>query len=289
MREGTIKLFMEYETLVETVERLARFADQLGVGEDELVEMFDRDWLPFITVVKLPDSLRRIDPRAVAVRERDPEDYAAAALAAALSPCIMLTHDVKHFAPLGVRDVGQGTAGISAAVSVRVGEVQFFSVMLVPSAPVIAVGAGIKLVADRVGPAGWLLAPVLAAGGYFLYRRQSPEKQQALREGAGSLGRYILEESSKAVAKTESARLALLRSAVPGPERRPIESAILRQLALALQPMSAHGLWSLLEEGVRPSEAKLRAFLREGAESGFFSQVDPGLFKLGRREQLPLG
>jgi hypothetical protein len=45
-RDGSVRLFMEYDTLVETSERLPRFADQLGVPTTELKRVLNKDWLP---------------------------------------------------------------------------------------------------------------------------------------------------------------------------------------------------------------------------------------------------
>ena len=77
---------MEYDTLTEAIARLPRFAGQFGVPVADMQRMFEQDWLPHVQVVKVPDELRQLDPRAAAVRAADPNDYAAASLAALLSP-----------------------------------------------------------------------------------------------------------------------------------------------------------------------------------------------------------
>ena len=83
-QEGTLRLFMEYDTLAETGQRLPKFAGQLRVPVADLRRIINEDWLPHVSVVKLPDSLRREDPRALAVRDRDAADFPAAALTALL-------------------------------------------------------------------------------------------------------------------------------------------------------------------------------------------------------------
>lgn len=65
---GSLRLFMEFDTLAETDEKLPKFADQLGVPASDLRWILDKDWLPHINVVRLPSGLRDLDPRALRVR-----------------------------------------------------------------------------------------------------------------------------------------------------------------------------------------------------------------------------
>ena len=62
--EGSLRLFMEYDTLVETEAKLPKFARQFGVSVDELRRILNQEWLPNIDVVCLPPGLRGLDPRA---------------------------------------------------------------------------------------------------------------------------------------------------------------------------------------------------------------------------------
>jgi len=131
------------------------------VTKQQLVEMLNEDWLPYITVVRLPEELKRLDARAAQVEVLDADDFPAAALATLLSPAILLTHNFKDFAPLGVRGWAQGTDAVLAATVINDGEMTFQGMLIVPAAPIVAVGAGAKWVADKVGAAGWLLvAPI---------------------------------------------------------------------------------------------------------------------------------
>jgi hypothetical protein len=52
--EGSLRLFMEYDTLVETEAKLPKFARQFGVSWDELQRILSQEWLPKIDVVCLP-------------------------------------------------------------------------------------------------------------------------------------------------------------------------------------------------------------------------------------------
>src|SRR5215470_6366998 len=96
-RDGLLRLFMEYDTLTETGEKLPKFAGQMGVPAADLRRMINDDWLPHVDVVQLPAWMRQADPRALEVRDRDRKDFPAAAVAALLSPCLLLTRNYKHF------------------------------------------------------------------------------------------------------------------------------------------------------------------------------------------------
>lgn len=66
-RQGSLRLFMEHDTLIETAARLPKFAGQLSVPVADLRRVLNEDWLPYVDVVKLPASLREADPRALQV------------------------------------------------------------------------------------------------------------------------------------------------------------------------------------------------------------------------------
>jgi hypothetical protein len=150
-KDGSLRLFIEYDTLAETASRLPRFAEQLGVPTANLRAIINRDWLPHVEVVKLPEALRQADPRAVQVRERDRADYPAA-LAALLSPCLLLTHNHRHFGALGVLTRTQGVDGVLAVVAIRIGEVRVHAVITVPAIPVQLAAETMKWATRRRRP-----------------------------------------------------------------------------------------------------------------------------------------
>lgn len=276
------RLFMEKETLVETWERLPRFADQMGVPLSQLRSLFGDHWLPLISVVSLSDALRKVDPRATAVLARDPDDYPTAALAALLSPCILLTRNHKDFAPLGVRTPTQGVDAILAVIEVRAGETQLQAVAFVPAAPVLAVGGVTKWVADRIGPAAYLILAVLVVGGIYLYRKQPDERKEAIRNFAVESGKFLMEQANQAMATVNNAEEQLGACLVPGPEDPTPVSAVLRHLALADSSMSAQQLCDVLDDSVRPTVADLRALLH-GSKPRLVRETRPGSFVLGNR------
>jgi hypothetical protein len=277
---------MEYDTLVETSERLPRFARQLGVPVSELRRAVDEDWLPHIGVVKIPPSWRQIDPRALAVRERDVDDYPAAALAALLSPCILLTHNHKDFGALGVLTESQGVDGVLAVVEINTGQVRSQALVMIPTAPLLAVGAAAKWTSQRIGPATWvILLGLIVAGGIYLYHNQPQETRERIKTMAAEIGTHLLEEYASADTEIQQARRQLGGSVVPKPQLRSPTSAILRELAMSPESLSAQQLAELIDPYLRPSVRDLRAYLRANDKT-LFTQVRRGGFVLGRRYSL---
>ena len=285
-RDGSLRLFMEYDTLTETSQRLPKFADQLGVPEADLLRTLNKDWLPHIDVVKLPTSLRQADPRALQVRDRDADDFPAAALAALLSPCLLLTGNHRHFGPLGVRTRTQGVDGVMALVAINIGEMRLQAVVVLPAAAVRAAGAAVKWASGRIGPVAWVMLGVLAGGGIYWYRKQPQERREQIKHVAGEIGLHLLEEFGKAADGVQQARLQLHARMVPAPEQRSMASAILRELALSPESLSAQQVAESLDPLARPSVADLRTYLREH-DGTIFDQVRRGGFVLGSDYQLP--
>jgi hypothetical protein len=283
-RDGEVRLFMEYDTLTETGEKLPKFARDLHVTVAELRRVLNEEWLPHIQVVKLPPSVRRLDPRALSVRDSDSDDYPAAALAALLSPCILLTHNHNDFAALGVHTASQGVDAVMAVVAISVGEMQVHAVVMVPALPARLAAAGFKWASERIGPAAWVILLLAGAGGVYWYRKQPPERRERIKEVAGGICTHFMEEYADATEVVLQARLQLRACLVPEPEQRTTASAILRELAVAPESLSAQHLAGLLDVPLRPGIADLRAYLR--GNEAMFAQVRRGGYELGRHYRL---
>lgn len=284
-RDGEVRLFMEYETLTETAKKLPKFARDLGVTVAELRRILNEEWLPHIQVVKVPPSLRRLDPRALAVRDSDADDYPAAALAALLSPCILLTHNHNDFAALGVYTTSQGIDAVMALIAINIGEIQVHAVLVVPALPIRLAAVGIKWATERIGPAAWVILILAAAGGIYWYHKQPPERRERIKEIAGDIGTHFMDKYASATEVVQQARLKLRANLVPKPKQRSTTSAILRELAVAPESLSAQQLADLLDASLRPQVADFRAYLR--GNEALFAQVRRGGFELGRHYRLP--
>ena len=214
--------------------------------------MFADDWLPHISVVCLPEGLRDVDERSLSVQSLDADDYAAAALAALLSPCILLTGNFRHFAPLGVVSSNQGVNTIFATIAVGSARQEVQAVTTAPVIPVVAIGAGTKWVSEKIGPVAWVLLGALIAGGVVFYRNQPEEKREAIRAFAKDAGNLLLEHYSEAVQHVTVAETQLTACVVPSPETRSLESTVLRLLATSNNSLSAQQICDALSGERRP-------------------------------------
>lgn len=281
-----MRMFMEYETLVETQRKLPKFARQFSVPVAELTRIVN-EWLPCIRVVKIPPALRELDQRALEVRGLDPDDCPAAALAALLSPCILLTGNHTDFGPLGVQSEKQGVEAVIAGIAVKLGESRFQASVMVPAAPVMAVGEITKWASGKIGAWAWAgLSLILITGG-FIYARQPEEHRARIRAGAAQVGKVVLEQIMEASTEVEAARAELRARVVAGPADRSPASAIVRELALSEHSLSAQQLVDRLDESARPSVAGLRGYLRAN-DNALFYQVRRGGFALGTFYELKM-
>jgi hypothetical protein len=285
-RSGRTRLFMELDTLNETWERLPRFAEQLNVPLASLQNFFATDWLPLLSVVSIPEALRQVDSRATLVRDLDFDDYPAAALATLLSPCILLTHNHNDFRPLDIKAKSQGVDAVFAAVAIKTGEIEVQAILMIPAAPVVAIGVTAKWAADKVGPMAWVVLALLAAGGVVLYRQQPPERKAHIKHVASESGKFLVEEYTRATFAVRQAQNQLIACVVPSPEERSVMSAVFRKLALAEESLSAQQLCDVLDDSVRPAVDPLRRFLH-GNKTTMFREVRRGGFVLGSRYNVP--
>jgi len=285
-RSGRTRLFMELDTLNETWERLPRFAEQLNVPLATLQNYFANDWLPLLSVVSIPESLRQVDSRATLVRDLDSDDYPAAALAALLSPCILLTRNHNDFRPLNIRTESQGVDAVIAAVAIKTGETDVQAILLIPAAPVLAIGITAKWAAEKVGPMAWVVLALLATGGVVLYRQQPPERKARIKHVSFEILRCLLDEYTRASTAVRQAQSHLSECVVPSPEERSVMSAVFRKLALTEESMSAQQLCEVLDDSVRPAVGPLRRFLHDN-KTTMFREVRRGGFVLGGRYHVP--
>lgn len=279
MQSESVRAFMEGETLREMFRKIPEFATQLDVSELDLKELFVDEWLPSIKVVELPTYLRELDGRSLAVHQRDPDDFAAASLAALLSPCILLTHDLD-FKALGVNHREQGFFAICLIEDVNDGDAEVRAAAMIPAAPLFALGVGTKHAYDRFGPVALGVVGLLAAGGVLLYFKQPVERRESIKNGTGKVLRALAEMYGEAVAAAEHARRELRKSLVPPSVDPPPVAAILRALATTRTSLSAQQLHDQLEATYSFDVRELRAYLHGNKETIFFEERRGG-FRLG--------
>jgi hypothetical protein len=175
---------------------------------------------------------------------------------------------------------------VMAMVAINIGEVELRAVLWVPELPLKVTGAAMKWATDRIGGWAWVILGLAVAGGVYWYVKQTPERRESIKSAASSIGATFMAEYTKASADVSKARLQLRASMVPKPEQRTPASAILRELALSAESLSAAQVAELLDQSVRPAVADIRAFLRAN-DNAVFKQVRRGGFVLGLHYRLP--
>jgi hypothetical protein len=174
----------------------------------------------------------------------------------------------------------QGVEAVVAGIAVKIGESRFQASVMVPAAPVMAVGGITKWASGKIGPWAWAgLAGLLIAGG-FIYARQLEERREKIRAGAVQVGGFVFHQIMEATTEVEAARAQLRARIVAGPATRSPGSAILRELALSEFSLSAQQLAERLDDSVRPSVPRLRDYLRAN-DNALVYQVRRGGFVLG--------
>ncbi|MDG7000095.1 MAG: hypothetical protein JRN15_13390 [Nitrososphaerota archaeon] len=287
---GAIGLFMELETLTETVEKLPKFANQLAkdftVDENILKEVLKEDWLPHIRVVRLPEDLRELDSRAVKVRDLDSEDFPTAALASILSPCILLTGNSQHFYPLGVTDFDHGRKAI---IAVGDGESNRIMLSTIETGTGLAITTPVevgKWLYKKSGYKGLLIASGLILAALYFYRKQPQSKRETALYYLNQTFQFTYHMWTQAEAMITNAEARLEALSVPPPQQRSQLADVIRTLALAPDSMSAQAIHNTLAGQKRPKVVEIRKFLHDN-KNGLFWEIRRGSFVVGRYYTIP--
>jgi hypothetical protein len=94
-RLGTARLLAKADHVAEVVREVPRVAAQKGRDADEMLAIFQADYLPLIRVVEVGDrrSLGISDPEIDRLSRRHPADVPSAVLTRLLDPAMLLTQD----------------------------------------------------------------------------------------------------------------------------------------------------------------------------------------------------
>lgn len=125
---------------------------------------------------------------------------------------------------------------------------------------------------------------LVAGAGIYWYGKQPPGRRERIKKVAADIGTHFMDEYAAAT-DVHQARLNLRACLMPKPEQRSTASAIVRELAVAPESLSAQQLAELLDASARPAVTDLRAYLR--ANDKLFAQVRRGGFVVGRHYTLP--
>ena len=196
--EGSLRLFMEYDTLVETeaeatqVRRGSSACQWTSCGASST-----RNWLPNIDVVQPPPwaagagSPGRCERPSTATwtTSRRPR-WPPCCRPACCSPTTTSTS-----APWACGPATRALNGVMAVLAINVGEVQSACSHRGPGPPLPRRGCRHELGHREVRPRrlGDPLGLVVA-GGIYWYFKQPPERRDTIKKVAGSMGTHIMEE-----------------------------------------------------------------------------------------------
>jgi hypothetical protein len=148
--------------------------------------------------------------------------------------------------------------------------------------PLVVAHSGIRLAIEHMGPVAWVLIALVIAGAFWLYRRQPPARKTAIKTAAADAAHQFLAESQRAARSVQQSREQLAIHLVPPSECVTPTAAVLWELAITSEPMSAKQLYDTLDAPVRAPVGSLRDFLHTNKRS-VFSEVRRGSFLLGGR------
>jgi hypothetical protein len=182
-----VALFATARVQDEVERQLDEIAARREVAREDVIRVWNEIFLPRVRFVEIgEDDIK--DPRIEEVRALHDADAATAALAVTLAPCIVLTDNRKHFAPLGLPNTHADRIALDAhELSHYYGSAN--AMAMVPTFTGTMAMEGSKKVISAIGREGALLIALVMIGAAVVLWRSEPGGQ--LRESAKKLAREI--------------------------------------------------------------------------------------------------
>jgi len=182
-----VVVFATRRVQAEVERQLVEIAQRRGVTLEDVRQLWEKLFLPRIRFVEI--SAEDIeDPRVDEVAALHGADAPTAALAVMLAPCVVLTDNRKHFAPLGIADTRTDVIAVNANELARYyGSMN--AMTLVPTVTGVMAVEGSKKVISTIGrEAAVVIALLLIGAGVMLWLSEPGGR---MREGAKKLAREI--------------------------------------------------------------------------------------------------
>jgi len=287
--QGVIRFFIAADTFFELLdEKLPDFAAKLGTMVEVLEGFLIDFWFDWLTIVDR--STEYSDPRVKRLAERDASDVPAATLACLLAPCVLLTNDLDFESLIEDLESFSHVVVVKAAVQLDDASGELRVVVAVPALPVVAVAGGTRWAANRLGVSPWLvgggLVLMLTLLGIWTYRRMDDDGKTVLRKAGAEVGTRYLEVLGKIQSRVSDARETLTKRTVLPIAPRSWEQIVLRELAMADEPLSAQRLWERLDPDFRPGVSEVREILRSHPSTVGYGR---GLWRVGSSVAEALG
>jgi hypothetical protein len=188
----------------EEVERqLVEIAEGRDVPLSEVTALWERLFLPRIRFVEMSDRDVE-DSRVDEVRMLHDADAPTAALAVLLAPCVLLTDNRKHFAPLRIADTRTDLIAVNAKeLAGYYGSLN--AMALVPTVTGALVLEGSKRFVSSVGREMALVIAALFIGAGVVLWLSEPagEFREGLKKFAREVGPPLAESATRALVLTE--------------------------------------------------------------------------------------
>jgi hypothetical protein len=167
--------------------QLAEIAARRGIPLADVRKVWNEVFLPRVRFVQISEEVTN-DPRVGGVAELHDADAPTAALAVMLAPCVVLTDNRKHFAPLKIPDTRTDQVAVNANELAR-----YYGGMnamaLVPTVTGAMAVEGSRKVISTIGrDAAVVVALLLIGAGVMLWLSDSGSH---MRQGAKKLARQI--------------------------------------------------------------------------------------------------
>ncbi len=182
-----VVLFATARVKEELERQLDEIAIRRGVPREDVVRVWNETFLPRIRFVEIHETAVE-DPRVGQVRALHDADAPTAALAVMLSPCVVLTDNRRHFAPLGIPDTHTDRIAVHARELSR----YYGSANAMTMVPVLTGSMAIegsKKVISTVGRDASILIALLLIGAAVVIWRSEPGGQ--IRASAKKLAREV--------------------------------------------------------------------------------------------------
>jgi hypothetical protein len=229
----------------EEVERqLVEIAERRNFSLSEVTALWERLFLPRIRFVEIGD--RDIeDPRVDEVRALHNADAPTAALAVLLAPCVLLSDNRKHFAPLRIAETRTDLIAVNAReLAGYYGSLN--AMTLLPTVTGALVLEGSKKVVSSIGSEmALVLAALLIGAGVALWLSEpGSEMREGLKRFAREVGPPLAAAATRALVLSEE----MSALAIDPPEQQSAARLIAKVLATRQTVLSTSEIAGRLEE-----------------------------------------
>ena len=276
-----VVLFATARVQAEVEAQLGEIAARRDVPHGDVVRVWNEVFLPRVRFVEISEHDLE-DARIEQVRALHEADAPTAALAVTLAPCVVLTDNRKHLAPLGIRDAHTDRIALDAH------ELSHYyaganAMALVPTITGTMAIEGSKKIISTIGREGAVLIALILIGAAVVLWRSEPggRLRESARKLAREVGPPLAEAATRALVLTDQMSALAIEPPPPPDSALRLIAKILatRQTCLTTAEVSRR----LREHGYRFADAASHATQtrRWLLQEGCFVERQSGHWTLG--------